>query len=212
MEFDCEIVKFNVYKAMQNPENVQSINFVGIFELLIDEFIKTDFVNDLCIEVEDFKEEIRKFEKSFSGDEFIETYFVNDLCTESFRVLVLENVSGKKNRGFSHPDHQHNLVGHVSLLIFLCRFQRFKCYGSGSRSISTMQRSETTKIAWTLFGDEKSMELVAGQIKETCNRFQVLRSIHVGLLCVQRSLEDRPSMSVVVLMLSTERDLAEVSF
>ncbi|KAL4377024.1 hypothetical protein GQ457_02G029850 [Hibiscus cannabinus] len=86
----------------------------------------------------------------------------------SFRVLVLENVSGKKNRGFSHPDHQHNLVGHVSLLIFLCRFQRFKCYGSGSRSISTMQRSETTKIAWTLFGDEKSMELVAGQIKETC--------------------------------------------
>jgi serine/threonine protein kinase len=32
----------------------------------------------------------------------------------SFGVLVLEIVSGK-NRGFCHPDHQHNLLGHVSL-------------------------------------------------------------------------------------------------
>lgn len=32
----------------------------------------------------------------------------------SFGVLVLEIVSGKKNRGFYHPDHNHNLLGHVS--------------------------------------------------------------------------------------------------
>lgn len=31
----------------------------------------------------------------------------------SFGVLVLEIVSGKKNRGFFHPEHSHNLVGHV---------------------------------------------------------------------------------------------------
>ncbi|EOY12721.1 S-locus lectin protein kinase family protein, putative [Theobroma cacao] len=31
----------------------------------------------------------------------------------SFGVLVLEIVSGKKNRGFSHPDHDHNLLGHA---------------------------------------------------------------------------------------------------
>jgi serine/threonine protein kinase len=33
----------------------------------------------------------------------------------SFGVLVLETLSGKKNRGFCHPDHQHNLLGHVSI-------------------------------------------------------------------------------------------------
>jgi len=33
----------------------------------------------------------------------------------SFGVLVLEIVSGKKNKGFCHPDHQLNLLGHVSL-------------------------------------------------------------------------------------------------
>lgn len=33
----------------------------------------------------------------------------------SFGVLVLEIVSGKRNRGFYHPDHDLNLLGHVSL-------------------------------------------------------------------------------------------------
>jgi serine/threonine protein kinase len=33
----------------------------------------------------------------------------------SFGVLVLEIMSGKKNKGFYHPDHQLNLLGHVSL-------------------------------------------------------------------------------------------------
>ena len=32
----------------------------------------------------------------------------------NFGVVLLEIVSGKKNRGFSHPDHHHNLLGHVS--------------------------------------------------------------------------------------------------
>ena len=32
----------------------------------------------------------------------------------SFGVLVLEIVSGEKNRGFCHPDHDLNLLGHVS--------------------------------------------------------------------------------------------------
>jgi hypothetical protein len=32
----------------------------------------------------------------------------------SFGVLVLEILSGKKNRGFCHLDHHLNLLGHVS--------------------------------------------------------------------------------------------------
>ncbi|GMJ10245.1 hypothetical protein like AT4G27290 [Hibiscus trionum] len=30
-----------------------------------------------------------------------------------FEVLVLEILSGKKNRGFSHLEHNHNLLGHA---------------------------------------------------------------------------------------------------
>ena len=32
----------------------------------------------------------------------------------SFGVLVLEILSGKRNRGFHHFDHKLNLLGHVS--------------------------------------------------------------------------------------------------
>lgn len=34
----------------------------------------------------------------------------------SLGVLLLEIVSGKRNRGFNHPDHHHSLLGHAWLL------------------------------------------------------------------------------------------------
>ncbi|XWS51978.1 hypothetical protein CRYUN_Cryun11dG0028100 [Craigia yunnanensis] len=93
----------------------------------------------------------------------------------SFGVLVLEIVSGKRNRGFYHPDHQLNLLGH----------------------------------AWRLFIVGDSLELISSPIRETCNPSEVLRSIHVGLLCVQKSSEDRPNMSNVVLMLGSQGPLPQ---
>jgi serine/threonine protein kinase len=35
----------------------------------------------------------------------------------SFGVLLLELLSGKKNKGFFHPDHKLNLLGHVSVIM-----------------------------------------------------------------------------------------------
>jgi len=35
----------------------------------------------------------------------------------SFGVLVLEIISGKKNRGFYNSDHELNLLGYVSLML-----------------------------------------------------------------------------------------------
>ena len=52
----------------------------------------------------------------------------------SFGVLLLEIVSGKKNRGFCHPDHHHNLLGHVGesngtlLCLYLTDTYIHKCY------------------------------------------------------------------------------------
>ncbi|KAL0306450.1 UNVERIFIED_CONTAM: G-type lectin S-receptor-like serine/threonine-protein kinase SD1-1 [Sesamum radiatum] len=88
----------------------------------------------------------------------------------SFGVLVLEIVSGQKNRGFRHKDHHHNLLGH----------------------------------AWMLHKERRSIELVDVNLVDSFNFSEVVRSIHVALLCVQQSPEDRPSMSSVVLMLGSE--------
>lgn len=37
----------------------------------------------------------------------------------SFGVLLLEIISGRKNRGFHHADHNHSLLGHVSILCLI---------------------------------------------------------------------------------------------
>ncbi|CAL5336256.1 unnamed protein product [Camellia sinensis] len=93
----------------------------------------------------------------------------------SFGILVLEIVSGKKNKGFYHPDHHLNLLGH----------------------------------AWRLYKDGRSLELIDEAIWDSCYLTEVLRSIHVGLLCVQQYPEDRPSMSSVVLMFGNEGALPQ---
>jgi hypothetical protein len=61
--------------------------------------------------------------------------------------------------------------------------------------------------AWKLFKENSSVELAAESFVITCNLSEVLRSIHVGLLCVQEDPEDRPNMSNVVLMLGNEDEL-----
>lgn len=88
----------------------------------------------------------------------------------SFGVLLLEIISGKKNWGFYHPDHDLNLLGH----------------------------------AWKLWNEGKPLELMDALIDEAYSENEVIRCIQVGLLCVQQRVEDRPTMSSVLLMLSTE--------
>ncbi|CAL5393207.1 unnamed protein product [Camellia sinensis] len=88
----------------------------------------------------------------------------------SFGILVLEIVSGKKNRGFYHPGHCLNLLGH----------------------------------AWNLYKEEKPLELIDDALRESCYQTKMLRSIHVGLLCVQECPANRPNMSFVVMMLGSE--------
>ncbi|KAI3675459.1 hypothetical protein L1987_85049 [Smallanthus sonchifolius] len=91
----------------------------------------------------------------------------------SFGVLVLEIVSGDKNRGFVHKEHCNNLIGH----------------------------------AWGLHNEGGSLQLVAKCLGESINVCQVLRSIHIALLCVQRHPDDRPTMTTVILMLGSESPL-----
>lgn len=44
----------------------------------------------------------------------------------SLGVLLLEIVSGKRNTGFSHPDHHHCLLGHVSITHSMCKYEKKK--------------------------------------------------------------------------------------
>ncbi|XP_048332791.2 G-type lectin S-receptor-like serine/threonine-protein kinase At4g27290 isoform X2 [Ziziphus jujuba] len=93
----------------------------------------------------------------------------------SFGILLLEIISGKKNRGFYHLETNLNLIGY----------------------------------AWRLWKEGRPLEFINPFLRDSSNHSEVLRSIHVGLLCVQEHPEDRPSMSYVVVMLGGENALPE---
>lgn len=57
--------------------------------------------------------------------------------------------------------------------------------------------------------EDKSLELIAETVVQSCNQSEALRSIHVGLLCLQQSPEDRPSVSSVVVMLGSKGELPQ---
>ncbi|CAA2959647.1 G-type lectin S-receptor-like serine threonine-kinase At4g27290 isoform X1 [Olea europaea subsp. europaea] len=89
----------------------------------------------------------------------------------SFGVLLLEIISGRKNRTFHHSEHHHNLLGHV----------------------------------WLLWKEGRAFEL-ANDVAELLFfvESEVVRCIQIGLLCVQKLPQDRPTMASVVVMLSNE--------
>ncbi|KAJ0046087.1 hypothetical protein Pint_04372 [Pistacia integerrima] len=64
-------------------------------------------------------------------------------------------------------------------------------------------------MAWILWKEERRLELAVDTLGESLPPPEVLRYIHVGLLCVQQRPEDRPSMSSVVLMLGSECSLPD---
>jgi len=55
------------------------------------------------------------------------------------------------------------------------------------------------------------MELMDDSVDTADSPSEILRYIHIGLLCVQQRPEDRPNMSSVVLMLNGEKLLPEPS-
>ncbi|KAK7257264.1 hypothetical protein RIF29_31112 [Crotalaria pallida] len=63
--------------------------------------------------------------------------------------------------------------------------------------------------AWSLWKDGRASELIDSKIEDSCVLSEVLRCIHVSLLCVQQYPEDRPAMPHVVLMLGSETELAD---
>ncbi|KAL4580243.1 hypothetical protein LXL04_016429 [Taraxacum kok-saghyz] len=82
---------------------------------------------------------------------------------------------------------------------------------SGKKNRRFFHKEHTHNLvghAWALHKEGKSLELVENFIDgKSMNLQEVMRSIHVGLLCVQQRPEDRPTMAYVVLMLGSEGKL-----
>ncbi|MED6131486.1 hypothetical protein PIB30_010239 [Stylosanthes scabra] len=58
--------------------------------------------------------------------------------------------------------------------------------------------------AWKLWKAGNTASLIDPEIASSCNKEDVIRCIHIGLLCVQELARDRPTMTSVISMLNSE--------
>lgn len=59
-------------------------------------------------------------------------------------------------------------------------------------------------FAWKLWSEGQGLELMDPILVQSCVVSEVLKCIHIGLLCVQEDAADRPTMSFVVVMLGSD--------
>ncbi|CAN6585108.1 unnamed protein product [Malus baccata var. baccata] len=72
-----------------------------------------------------------------------------------------------------------------------------------SKFFQTDLAEDLMSHAWKLWRDGAPLELLDPCLRDSYSRTEVIRCIHIGLLCVQEDPADRPTMQSVVLMLSS---------
>ena len=61
--------------------------------------------------------------------------------------------------------------------------------------------------SWRLWVEKRHLQLIDDSLGNTADAAELLRCIHISLLCVQNSPEDRPDMLSVVVMLTSDSNL-----
>ncbi|KAL5579123.1 hypothetical protein UlMin_011565 [Ulmus minor] len=74
------------------------------------------------------------------------------------------------------------------------------------QKVNNFRQGENTEslmsYAWQNWREGKAMNLADPKMR-ACSREEIMRCIHIGLLCVQEKVTDRPTMASVVLMLNS---------
>ncbi|XP_021719540.1 G-type lectin S-receptor-like serine/threonine-protein kinase B120 [Chenopodium quinoa] len=76
--------------------------------------------------------------------------------------------------------------------------------GHRSTRFRFSEHTNLIEYAWKLWSEGRTMELVDSSFASSCPSNEVIRCVHIALLCVQDSAVHRPTMSQVVLLLETD--------
>jgi serine/threonine protein kinase len=116
----------------------------------------------------------------------------------SFGVLMLEIVAGRRNCGSNDSDQYDHLLSLVSAWAMpnsaLHQFLESCSDDFGSRLCYLMQ-------VWRHWTMGTIVEIMDSSLRSHPSVDQMLKCIHIGLLCVQNNPADRPTMSTVNIML-----------
>ncbi|XP_055809389.1 G-type lectin S-receptor-like serine/threonine-protein kinase At4g27290 isoform X2 [Solanum dulcamara] len=89
------------------------------------------------------------------------------------------------------------------LLLEIIRGQKNVCFHHPH------QHQNLIGYAWRLWIEGRPLELADFSCEDSSSMSEILRCIHVSMLCVQQNPEDRPNMSAVILMLNGESSLPQ---
>ncbi|XP_031499198.2 cysteine-rich receptor-like protein kinase 44 [Nymphaea colorata] len=122
-------------------------------------------------------------------------FHMDQTQAETFEILG--------TRGYMAPEYL--LEGKVSLKIDIFSFGVLLLeIISGKKNFSlTQQETDENMLnyVWRLWRENKALQVVDQLMEGRCNQNEILRCIHIGLLCVQEDASSRPKMSKVVAML-----------
>ncbi|XP_044465170.1 G-type lectin S-receptor-like serine/threonine-protein kinase At4g03230 isoform X2 [Mangifera indica] len=78
---------------------------------------------------------------------------------------------------------------------------------SGKKNTGFFNSEEALSLlgyAWRLWREDKALDLIDQKLRESWKTDEILKCINIGLLCVQEDPDDRPTMSMVIVMLGGE--------
>ncbi|KAG8635295.1 hypothetical protein MANES_16G018200v8 [Manihot esculenta] len=81
---------------------------------------------------------------------------------------------------------------------------------SGKKSNGFHQEDPSLTLighVWELWQEDRALDIVDSTLKESYNSHEVLKCIHIALLCVQEDAMDRPTTSAIIVMLDSEISL-----
>ncbi|MBA0800128.1 hypothetical protein Gohar_010581 [Gossypium harknessii] len=76
--------------------------------------------------------------------------------------------------------------------------------GRRNTSFRSMEHTSLITYAWDLWNEDKAMDLVDPSIQDSCSSNEMLKCIHIGMLCMQDSAMHRPTMAAVMKLLESE--------
>ncbi|KAK9698713.1 hypothetical protein RND81_08G125600 [Saponaria officinalis] len=82
---------------------------------------------------------------------------------------------------------------------------------TGSMNQSGGPTENLMSYAWRCWGDENPLALMDPMLKDSFSSNEVIKCVHLGLLCVQEDISKRPTMSTIVLMLNSYSCVAALS-
>lgn len=120
----------------------------------------------------------------------------------SFGVLILEIISGQKNNCFRDRENTEDLLSFVSIYIST-KVQKPTFFFLIHINIIWIDGGTYVLQAWKNWRDGTPENVIDTIVLSSGSRTEMIRCIHIGLLCVQENAADRPTMASVVLMLNS---------